>query len=67
MNLNKNKNKNKKKNKKSVVAYIDAKVPLKAFGDPEDIGYLFVFLASKKAKFITGSAIVADGGQTKNY
>ena len=32
--------------------------------DPEEIGELLAFLASKKASFITGQTIVADGGYT---
>lgn len=59
----------KKKNadEQGVLNYIKSAVPLGTFGDPKDIGYLSVFLASQKAKFITGSVIVADGGQTKSY
>jgi 3-oxoacyl-[acyl-carrier protein] reductase len=59
--------KKKNKDEKNVLDYISSMVPLNTFGEPEDIGYLCVFLASKKAKFITGSVIVADGGQTKSY
>jgi 3-oxoacyl-[acyl-carrier protein] reductase len=59
--------KKKNRDEKGVLDYIHSAVPLGTFGDPEDIGYLCVFLASEKAKFITGSVIVADGGQTKSY
>ncbi|MFV0295238.1 MAG: SDR family NAD(P)-dependent oxidoreductase [Hyphomicrobiaceae bacterium] len=38
--------------------------PLKRIGDPEDIGGIAAFLASKAASFITGQVIVADGGVT---
>lgn len=38
--------------------------PLKRIGDPEDIGGIAAFLASKAAAFITGQVIVADGGVT---
>lgn len=31
-------------------------------GNPEDIGYLVAFLASDEARYITGQAILADGG-----
>lgn len=41
-----------------------ARVPLQRFGSPEEIGNLAAFLLSGKAAFITGSCIVADGGQT---
>src|SRR5476649_568263 len=38
--------------------------PLRRIGDPQDIGGIAVFLASKAAAFITGQCIVADGGVT---
>ena len=38
-------------------------VPLRRFGSVDDIGQLAVFLASPLATYITGSVIVADGGQ----
>lgn len=40
------------------------KIPVKRAGQPEDIAYLTMFLASQKSSFITGQLIVADGGQT---
>jgi 3-oxoacyl-[acyl-carrier protein] reductase len=40
-------------------------IPLGHFGLPEDIAYLAAFLASDKAKFITGQAINVDGGMVK--
>ncbi|WP_046721658.1 SDR family NAD(P)-dependent oxidoreductase [Heyndrickxia coagulans] len=41
----------------------EAHIPLGKFGDPEDIAYTSVFLASDESKFMTGSEIVVDGGQ----
>ena len=38
--------------------------PLGRLGSVEDIGNAAVFLASDKAGFITGQALVIDGGQT---
>ena len=38
------------------------KVPLKRFGQPEDIANLVAFLASDEASFITGSEYTIDGG-----
>ncbi|MSQ60026.1 MAG: SDR family oxidoreductase [Betaproteobacteria bacterium] len=38
--------------------------PLGRIGEPEDIGAIAVFLASKAGAFITGQTIVADGGVT---
>jgi 3-oxoacyl-[acyl-carrier protein] reductase len=48
----------------TVIKMLEAKVPLKRFGTPEDIGNMVAFLLSEKATFITGSCIVIDGGQT---
>ncbi len=41
-----------------------ATTPLGRIGEPEDIGAIAVFLASKAGAFITGQTIVADGGVT---
>lgn len=41
---------------------VTAKSPLHEICMPEDIGNLAVFLASDKARFITGTCIMADGG-----
>ena len=42
------------------------RVPLKRFGQPEDIANLVVFLASDDASFITGSEYNIDGGLNIN-
>ena len=39
-------------------------VPLVDFGQPEDLGPLAVYLASDAARFMTGAALVIDGGYT---
>jgi NAD(P)-dependent dehydrogenase (short-subunit alcohol dehydrogenase family) len=41
-----------------------SQAPLKRIGEPVDIAGVAVFLASKAGSFITGQAIVADGGVT---
>lgn len=41
-----------------------AGVPLKRWGEPDEIGALAVFLASDASSFITGAAVVIDGGRT---
>ena len=38
--------------------------PLRRIGEPDDIGGVVAFLASRAAAFITGTIIVADGGVT---
>lgn len=37
-------------------------IPLLRFGKPEEVGDLAVFLASQRAKFLTGKIITLDGG-----
>jgi len=40
-----------------------AEIVLKRVGQPEDLGNLIAFLASEKARHITGEVIKVDGGQ----
>jgi 3-oxoacyl-[acyl-carrier protein] reductase len=49
-----------------VSQYIDSEVPLRRFGQPEEIADLITFLSSDRSAFITGSCVVADGGQTRS-
>jgi 3-oxoacyl-[acyl-carrier protein] reductase len=37
---------------------------LRRIGEPEDVAYAALFLASDESKFITGAAIPVDGGRT---
>ena len=48
-----------------VTSMISREVPLARFGEPEEIGAAAAFLASDRARFITGARLVADGGQTR--
>lgn len=41
---------------------IDAKIPLKRMGAPDDIATVAVFLASDASRYMTGSTVVVDGG-----
>ena len=45
--------------------FAEPNIPLGHHGDPEDIASMVAFLASDKAKFITGQAISVDGGMVK--
>lgn len=49
-----------------VMQMLDAEVPLRRFGQPDEIANLIVFLSSQRAAFITGACVVADGGQTRS-
>jgi 3-oxoacyl-[acyl-carrier protein] reductase len=40
-------------------------IPVGFFGDPEDIGNLVAFIASPKARHITGSVLYVDGGMKR--
>jgi len=42
----------------------EASIPMGRLGEPEDIAYTMLFLASHEAKYITGQSIIVDGGQT---
>lgn len=54
-----------RENKNRVMEYIDKVVPLKAFASPEDIAEMVAFLASDRAKFVTGANFIIDGGQVR--
>ncbi|MGK4018051.1 SDR family oxidoreductase [Weissella paramesenteroides] len=41
-----------------------SKTPMGHLGEPDDIAYMCVFLASDESKFATGSEFVVDGGYT---
>ena len=43
-------------------AKVLGRTPMARFGDPDDIGWAAVYLASPAAKFITGVVLPVDGG-----
>lgn len=47
-----------------VIAKFRAQIPQGDFGQPEDLGPLAVYLASDAARYMTGAALVIDGGYT---
>ncbi len=51
-------------NEEQVKAYISSEVPLGRFAEPREVADAVVFLASDKARFITGALLSVDGGQT---
>jgi NAD(P)-dependent dehydrogenase (short-subunit alcohol dehydrogenase family) len=46
------------------LGHYESQTPLRRIGQPDDIGGIAVFLASKASAFVTGQTIVADGGVT---
>ena len=49
--------------RKKLEAYIDQAIPMGRFGTVEEIADGIVFLASDKSSFMTGHALVIDGGE----
>ena len=54
-----------KERHEEIMQMIEQEVPLGRFGKPEDVANIVVFLASDLASFMTGTCVVADGGQTR--
>ncbi|MBO0727464.1 MAG: SDR family oxidoreductase [Blastocatellia bacterium] len=44
-------------------AYLRNKIPMARFGEPEEVAAVVAFLASDDASYVTGHALVIDGGQ----
>ena len=42
----------------------EANIPMGRLGDPEEIGPLALYLASEASRYVTGAAVVIDGGYT---
>ncbi|MBK1674852.1 3-oxoacyl-ACP reductase FabG [Ectothiorhodospira shaposhnikovii] len=43
---------------------MEASIPMGYLGEPEDVAWAMLFLASEEARYITGQTLVVDGGQT---
>ena len=47
-----------------MMAAVNAKIPLGRHADPSEIAALFAFLASSEARYLTGTAITCEGGES---
>src|SRR5579863_59707 len=47
-------------------AYFEKRIPLGRLGEPEDVAECVVFLASDRARYVTGAALLVDGGMFVN-
>ena len=47
-----------------VIESFNAQIPMGKFGEPEDLGPLAVYLASDASRYMTGAALLIDGGYT---
>jgi NAD(P)-dependent dehydrogenase (short-subunit alcohol dehydrogenase family) len=48
-----------------VAASIQAQIPLKRFGTPEEIASAVLYLASPESAYVVGTELVADGGMSQ--
>jgi dehydrogenase/reductase SDR family protein 4 len=46
---------------------IEATQPVRRIGQPDDIGYAAIYLASEESSFMTGQVMVIDGGETLGW
>ncbi|MFW6122017.1 MAG: 3-oxoacyl-[acyl-carrier-protein] reductase [Petrotogales bacterium] len=47
-----------------IIKSLEEKIPLKRFGEPEEIAYMYLFLISDESSYITGQCIGVNGGLT---
>jgi L-rhamnose 1-dehydrogenase len=47
-------------------AYMESRIPLGRLGEPRDVAGCVVFLASDLARYVTGAAVLVDGGAFVN-
>jgi 3-oxoacyl-[acyl-carrier protein] reductase len=50
-----------------MAAFVKAEIPMGRFASVEEIADVGVFLASPRARWVTGTAIVVDGGQSRAF
>ena len=50
-----------------IVAFVARELPFGRFGAPEEVADAVTFLASTRARWITGACLVVDGGQSRAF
>ena len=48
--------------RKKIIADIEAGIPLGHFGEPMDVAYGILYLASDESRYLTGTELTIDGG-----
>jgi len=48
-------------------ASVNGRIPLRRWGEPEEIGGIAVFMASRASAYMNGHVLVADGGLTETF
>jgi L-rhamnose 1-dehydrogenase len=43
-------------------AYMEKRIPLGRLGQPDDVAQCVTFLASDRARYVTGASLLVDGG-----
>jgi len=54
------------KSVEEMVRLREATIPLGRLGDPEDLGHMIAFLASERARYVTGVTVQVDGGLVRS-
>jgi 3-oxoacyl-[acyl-carrier protein] reductase len=49
-----------------IAAFVQQEIPMGRFGTPEEVADVAVFLASPRARWVTGTTVVVDGGQSRS-
>ena len=50
------------RSKEEVYAKLGRQIPLGRIGEPDDVAYAVLYLASDESKFVTGAELKVDGG-----
>lgn len=54
------------KSVEEIIRLREAAIPLGRFGEPQDLGNMIAFLASERARYVTGVTVQVDGGLVRS-